>query len=221
MKNNSTTLKAMLIDDLPPEFVTELIQGMVSIYPASFASMYQDRELGEEQAKTILGHYRRALAETLFERTAKKYGLGTELVQPEGGGCTHISIQVGRFRLAMCHVVSQDAFPQHSDNREQSSKANKCIAQINLFPDRVTPQAGEIFGIIIHSEFPGKKDQFDSIKIGFPNCDWDGWIEGPVCLVEISEIQNNQYQEEDLQGIVQNDKAKPKLKRNLAEKKAG
>lgn len=211
----------MLIEDLPPRFVTELIHGMGSIYPDSHAKMHQDSELGEEQARTVLGHYRRGCAETLLERTAIKHRLSNELVQPAGGGCKHVTITAERFRLDMCHVPSQDAFPQDSDDRKQSSIVNKFIAQLSLFEEPTTPELGKIFGIIIHSEVPGEKDKLGSVKIGFPNHDWEGWIDEPLCLFEISEIQNKQYQEEeDLQGKIQNEKAKPKLK-SVSKKKAG
>ena len=219
MKKRNPILKEMLIEDLPSGFVTELIRGMESIYSDSHAKMYQDPELGEEQAKTVLGHYRRARAETLLDHTALMHELTVELVQPDGGGCKHISIQVGRFILDMCHVSSQDAFPQHSYDREQSSKVNKFIAQLSLFEEPVAPESGKIFGVIIHSEVPGEKDKLGSIKIGFPNHNWDGWIEEPLCLFEITEIQNNQNQEDDFQGKVQNEKAKPRLK-TVKKKKA-
>ena len=213
MEKRNSILKEMLIEDLLPGFVSDLLSGMESIYPTSYAVINQDPELGEEQAKTVLGHYRRGRAETLFKRTAIKHGLSNELVQPTGGGCKHVSIQAGRFRLDMCHVPSPDAFPQHSDDRKQSSKVNKFIAQLSLFEEPVTPDSGKIFGVITHSEIPGEKDKLGSIKIGFPNHDWDGWIEVPLCLIEISEIQNKQNQEEeDLQGKIQNEKAKPRLK---------
>lgn len=213
MNDKNPGLKEMLIKDLAPGFVSDLLRGMESIYPASYAMVNQDTELGQEQARAVLGHYRRGLAETQFERIAIKHGLSNELVQPAGGGCKHISVQAGRFRLDMCHVPSQDAFPQHSDDRKQSSKVNKFIPQLSLFDERVTPDAGKIFGVIIHSEVPGEKDKLGSIKIGIPNHDWDGWIEEPFSLFEISEIQNKHYQEEeDLQSKIQNEKAKPRLK---------
>ena len=213
MKKRNPILKEMLIEDLPPRFVTELIGSMESIYPTSHATMEQDHELGEEQAKTVLGHYRRGLAETQFERIAIKHGLTNELIQPAGGGCKHVSVQAGRFRLDMCHVPSQDAFPQDSDDRKQSSKVNKFIPQLSLFEEQVAPDSRKIFGVIIHSEVPGEKNKLGSIKIGIPNHDWDGWVEEPLSMYELSEIQNKQNQEEeDLQGKIQNEKAKPKLK---------
>ena len=213
MKKSNPRLKNMLIEDLPSEFVTELIWEMKTIYPASLAAMIQDRSLGDEQKKAVLGHYRRGLAETQFDRIAIKHGLSNELVQPAGGGCKHVSVQVGRFRLDMCHVPSQDAFPQHSDDRKQSSKVNKFIPQLSLFEEQVAPDSRKIFGVIIHSEVPGEKDKLGSIKIGIPNHDWDGWIEEPFSLFEISEIQNKHYRkEEDLQSKIQNEKAKPRLK---------
>ena len=221
MKSSNQTLKEMLIDNLPPDFVKELIERTESIYADSYAAMVNDPELGEEQAKYVLGHYRRGRSETLLQRAAINHGLKHESVQPEGGGCTHISVYVGPFELVMCHVPSRDAFPQHSDDRKQSSKVNQCIAQMSLIFEPVIPEKGEFYGIIIHAEVSGKKDQFGSIQIGFPNHEGIGWEEEPICLIEVSEIQAKKYQkQENIQGQVQVQEAKPKWKPNVnADKK--
>ena len=193
---------------------------MEHIYADSYAAMVNDPELGEEQAKNVIGHYRRGRSETHLQRAAIKHGLKHESVQPEGGGCKHISVYVGPFELVMCHVPLRDAFPQHSDDRKQSSKVNHCIGQMSLLDEPEIPEKGEIYGIIIHSEVSGKKNQFGSIQIGFPNHEGVGWVEDPICLIEVSEIQAKKYQmQEDLQGQAQ--EAKPKWKTNEnADKKA-
>jgi hypothetical protein len=213
MNRKNPSLKEMLIEDLPAGFVNELIDDIESVYTDSHAAMFNDPELGVNQAKTVLGHYRRSRAETLLERLAVKHGLKAETVQPVGGGCTHVSVHVGRFELVMCHVISRDAFPQHSDDREQSSKANECLSQMDWLEESVVPGEGEFYGIIIHTEVAGVKNKLGSIKIGFPNHEWDEWIEEPIDMIEISEIQKLKGQgQEDLQGFIQDEKARPKLK---------
>ena len=86
MKSRNQTLKEMLIENIPPEFVKELIDYMEHIYADSYAAMVNDPELGEEQAKNVIGHYRRGRSETHLQRAAIKHGLKHESVQPEGGG---------------------------------------------------------------------------------------------------------------------------------------
>lgn len=221
MGSPTPTLKDMLLEDLNPAFVRDLINNMPQVYADSFAAMMNDPNMGEDQAKVVLGHYRRGRAETLLQRKAVEHGIRQTTIQPAGGGCSHIRVQIGRFRLVMCHVVSRDAFPQHSDEREQSAKVNHCIDQLSLLAEEVTMSEGELYGVIIHTEEPGKKDKFSSIKIGFPDPEWSGWLEEPIDLLEISEIQSmRQQKKDDLQGQVQIDKAKPTWKKAEGRDKA-
>lgn len=214
MNAKNPSLKEMLLEDLNPAFVKALVESMPSLYADSFDSMMNDPNLGEAQAKVVLGHYRRGRAETLFEQLSGRYGVKYKTVQPEGGGCSHIQVQIGRFQLAMCHVVSRDAFPQHSDDRAQSAKVNECLAQLSLLSEEVKLTPGEIYGIIIHTETTGKKKEFSSIKIGIPNHDRDGWAEEPIDLLEIMEIQSMRHAKQvDLQGQIQTPKAKPTWKK--------
>ena len=216
MEKKNPTLKEQLISDLPHEFVSGLINGMESLYADSHAAMFNDPELGDVQANAVLGHYRRGRAETLLERIAMKCGTKTNKVQPEGGGCPHVSVDLDRFELVICHVnsTSSDSFPRHSFDRAQSSQVNKYLPQADLFEEPEAPDEKKFFAIVVHSEAPGKKDVFGSIKIGFPNHEGNGWIEAPVCLMEILDIQQRKFiKEEDLQGQIQNDKAKPRLKK--------
>lgn len=213
MSSQHQTLKQMLIEDLVPGFVNELILGMEPIYPDSYAAMMQDPNLGDEQAKTALGHFRRARAETLLYRAAGNHGLKPIDVQPKNGGCSHVGFTAGRFELVMCHVTSRDAFPKHSIDREQSAQVNQCLSQLSLLNEPVMPLRGEFFGIITHTEIAGRKDQFGSIKIGFPNHQFDGWVEEPICLQEIRDIQSRMFQKEiDLQAQIQNPKPAWKTK---------
>lgn len=213
MTTPNPSLKEMLLEDIPPGFVNELLAAMPTIYLESFNTMMNDPALGQEQAKGVLGHYRRARAETLLQETATRHGIDAKLVQPAAGGCTHIRVRMGRFQFVMCHVISRDAFPQHSDEREQSAKVNECIAQMSLLEEHVSLSTGEVFGIIIHTEITGRKEEFGSIKVGFPDPDWNGWAEEPIDLAEISDIQAKRYQKrEDPRENLQKQLAKPKWK---------
>lgn len=196
----------MLIEDLNPAFLIELIDIIEGIYPDTYEAMTKDPGLGETQAKSVLGHYRRGRAETALQRAAVKYGVRQADVQPQGGGISHIGIYLGRFQLAMCHVPSQDAFPQHSFDREESSKANEYIAQMDMLSESEPepPAEHSLFGVIIHSEESRNKGRFGHIKIGFPDIDFTKWEEEPICLLEIRDIHAMRYQKkEDLQGLVQ------------------
>lgn len=209
MTDQNLTLKQHLVNDLNPGFVKALIGKTDSVYAGSSAVVINDASLGDEQAKYVLGYYRRGLMETQFQRTAAEFGIKQKLVQPDGGGPKHVRVSMGHFDLVMCHVLGRDTFPQHSSTREQSAQVNEHIAQLSLLPEYSVPGDGEFYGIIIHSEIPGQKDQFGSIKVGFPNPAFDGWEEEPICLIEVAEMQAA-FSEKlvDLQGQIQDDAPK-------------
>ena len=74
---------------------------------------------------------------------------------------------------------------------------------MSLFDEPVIPEKGEFYGIIIHSEVSGKRPvRFNSDRLSKPR--GVGWVEDPICLIEVSEIQAKKYQkQEDLQGQAQ------------------
>lgn len=215
MSTENITLKQLLIQDLNPGFVNVLLQRMQSLYPEAHSAMFNDPNLGEEQANYVLGHYRRGCAESILMRTAAEFGLHPKIVQPEGGGCKHVYVSVGRFGLVMCHVTGPDAFPQHSANREQSAQVNEFISQMSLLAEATAPEPEEFYGIIVHTEVQGKKDTFGSLKLGFPNPEFEGWQDEPVCLQDIHDIQQSLFQpQDDLQAQIQNPKPLWKTEKN-------
>lgn len=204
MKENSHTLKQLLVNDLPPRFTRALLEGIEKIYPESYAAMHNDPLLGEHQANYVLGFYRRGLAETVFMNTAVDNGLEVDMVQPENGGCKHVFISSHNFGLAICHVPTRGGFPQHSDCREQSSKINENLQQQSLFPIVKPEIDNRLYGILVHTEAAGNKDTFGSLCIGFPNTDFDDWLEDPIDIQDIKDMQQQLFQEqEDLHEQVQ------------------
>ena len=209
MSDLQLSLKQQLVKDLNPKFVEALIERTKEIYPKSFDAVDEDPNLADEQARYVLGYLRRGYAETVLLRTAVEFGMKPKLVQPEGGGCKHVYVSSGMFGLVMCHVPSPDAFPKHSSTREQSSQVNEFISQLTLLPEAIAPEPEEFYGIIIHSECLGQKKLFGSIKIGFPNTDFEGWEEEPICLQEICQIQQKLIGPTyDLQAQIQNPQPK-------------
>ncbi|GAB3288669.1 hypothetical protein GCM10027297_34100 [Parahaliea aestuarii] len=218
----SQTLKQMLLEDIPPNFVKDLVDGMPGIYADTSQAMTADPGLGETQARYCLGYYRRSRVETFLQRLAVKHGIKHVERQPEGGGPSHISVYVGRFELVMCHVPSADGFPQHSLDRQEASKANEFIAQMDWVGEPEAPSTSRLYGVIIHSEQYRQKDTFGHIKVGFPNTDFNAWVEAPICLVDMRDIQARQLDEvEDIQALVQKDSVRWKTGAKEEDRKSG
>lgn len=201
---STPTLKELLTTELPPGFVATIFERIKLIYPHSYASVINDPALSDEQAKYVLGYYRRGIAETVFMNAAAEHGLLIDEVQPETGGCTHVRVSTENFSFVMCHVQSPGGFPKHSDNREQASKINLHLSQTELFPLQVEPSSNVLYGVFVHTEQPGNKGQFNSLCVGFPDSNFKDWIEEPIDMQEILDLQKRLFQEEeDLQEQVQ------------------
>lgn len=201
----SSTLSQMLADTLPPGFISSLLDRLSGVYSDSHSAMINDPALGDNQARYVLGYYRRGACETVFERTAAEFGLIAKEISPETGGCSHIQVSNDTFDFSMCHVQANAGFPKHSDNREQSSQINSHMPQGDLFPINVSPTDCKLYGVFVHTEQLGNKAQFQSVCIGFPNTNFDDWIYEPIDLRDIQDIQIRQYQENiDSHATIQN-----------------
>lgn len=206
MTTPGPTLKQLLIHDLPPGFVRALLERVEHIYADSYAAMLNDPSLGEEQAKYVLGYYRRGQGETVLMNTAVEHGLRATLVQPTNGGCKHVYVSAGGLALTMCHVETAGGFPKFSESREQSSKLNEHISQIELFPVvSVSDLVNEtLYGVLVHTEQPRSKGAFGSLYIGFPTPEFDDWMDEPINLQDIRDIQERLYRgQEDIHAQLQ------------------
>jgi len=216
----SPSLSQLLVNTLPPGFVRVFPKKLADVYSESYQTVFNNPNLNKEDATYLLGHKRRALAETVFYRTAVEHGLKASHVQPENGGCAHVSVEIGQFCLAMCHVQTRGAFPKHSDNREQASQINRNLPQLDLFPDIFPDKKDDFFGILVHTEYPGNKDQFQSVSIGFPNTNFNNWVDEPIDLLDIQNLQEQAFQSKSDPHILnQNDS--PTFKTKIIQKHQG
>ncbi|MFT5691592.1 MAG: hypothetical protein ACI92E_000921 [Oceanicoccus sp.] len=207
--NTSPSLDQMLVHTLPPAFVSALLDSLSGAYSGSYSAMMNDPALDEEEGRYVLGYLRRGRCETLFKRTAARFGLSVTVITPETGGCSHIQISNDKFKFSMCHVQVTAGFPVRSDNREQSSQINSYMPQSELFPIDLSPTDKKLYGIFVHTEQPGNKGQFQSVCIGFPNTNFDDWIYQPIDLRDIRDTQARHFQaQNDLHAAAQGNEPK-------------
>lgn len=213
------TLTQLLISDLPPGFVRAVLDQFPLIYSEAHEVVHNNPDYGKPEAEYLLGHQRRALGEASLRNLAVEHGLKVEMLKPEKGGCEHVMITVGRFKFTLCHVASQGAFPKSSPCREQYSLINEHLSQGQLFPIESDPSDADIYAVLVHTGVPGKNSNFKSIAVGFPNHTFDAWLDAPINLLDISDLQGRRYQQkEDLQQQVQS--PRPEWKKN-AKKNTG
>lgn|SRR5690606_1932208 len=210
MKNIS--LKEMLAQDLPYGFLQDLHKILGIIYPKSESEVNENPDYGSSEAEYVLGHHRRALCETRFREVGIEHGIECEMKQPINGGCKHVQLIIGRFRLSLCHIQSPGSFPRFSYVREQYAQINEHISQTQIFPQESKPAEQSFFGIIVHTE-SNKKSQFGFAGIGFPNKDFHKWAQPPIDLHDIIECQSKPIEETNIK-IAESEEASPKFKPN-------
>jgi len=210
---NNATLGQLLVSDIPPALVRRLLEVLPGVYADADAQVHEDPQLGEPEARYLLGHRRRALFETQFRDIAISTGLRVAMHAPSNGGCEHVQIMCGRFRLIACHVPSPGAFPQHSDSREQYAGINEHISQADWLAMTSEPGEEALFGVLTHTSERHDQSRFRSAQIGFPNTGFTAWVEQPVDLLDLHDMQVAAYQaSEDPQA--RNQDAKPTWKRS-------
>lgn len=211
MASNQETLSDLLVADLPPSFVRQLLKALPKIYPNAEKRVQKINPLGEWEEEYLLGHMRRALFEAKFRSIAIDCGLQVEMHKPDKGGCAHVRVLTSRFQLIGCHVQSPGSFPRHSDCREQFSAVNERISQQEMFRFGAEPGEHALYGILTHAAEAKDNSTFRSAQIGFPDVDFSEWVEEPVDLLDVQDKQRLRYQPtEDLQAQVQD--ATPKWK---------
>lgn len=210
----NATLAELLLADIPPALVRQLLEVLPDVYAKAYDDVHNNPRLGDPEAKYLLGHMRRALFETQFRDIALDCGLRIAMHTPTNGGCEHVQIMCGRFRLITCHVQSPGAFPHHSDCREQYAGVNEHISQADWLSVPSDPDHEAVFGVLTHTSERHDQPQFRCAQFGIPNTAFDAWVDRPVDLLDLRDMQIAAFRApDDLQG--RNQDAQPKWKKRL------
>lgn len=209
-------LNQLLASHISPAFIREFIGIAPNLYHDAYDTVYNNPVIGKPEADYLLGHQRRALFEAATRNLAVEHGLKVGMEQSEKGGCEHVKIVFGPFGLTTSHIACPSGFPRISRSREQYAAINEHLSQNQLFPIESNPRDEQIYGIIVHTEVPGRKNEFHSLSIGFPNHNFTAWVQQPTEFIEILDIQDRLYRKsEDLQAQVQ--KSEPVWKKERKE----
>jgi len=187
----------LLVADLPHGFARALIQRMQHIYAEAHESVTHDARFGKEEARYMHGHTRWALTQFALRELAAAHGVRVEMRRAEGvaGGFEHVMLIVGRFCFTHCHLQSLNGFPKESRHREQYAAINEHVAQGELFPRPSIPTEADLYGIICHCESVGDRATLGTLVIGFPNEQCDDWIDEPISLVDLADVQDRLQQQ--------------------------
>ena len=139
-----------------------------NLYRDAHDTVYNNPVIGKPEADYLLGHQRRALFEAATRNLGVEHGLKVGMEQPEKGGCEHVKIIVGPFGLTASHIAWPAGFPRISRSREQYASINEHLSQNQLFPIESDPRDEQIYGVIVHTEIPGRRMNYTRCQSGFP-----------------------------------------------------
>jgi len=193
----ATRLFDLLAADLPHGFARALIDRMQHIYAEAHESVTHDTRFGEDEARYMFGHTRWALTQFALRELATTHGLRVKMRRAMGvvGGFEHVMLETGRFCFTHCHLQSLNGFPKESRHREQYAHINEHAAQGQLFALPSAPSEADLYGIICHCESVGNRGNLGTLMIGFPNEQCDDWIEEPISIVDLADVQDRQEQQ--------------------------
>ncbi len=183
------SLRNMLINDLSPVFVSQLIEIANWVYRDAYGAIYSDSSYDDSEKKYILPHTRRAKFEKKAREIALDCGLKTTIEQNIVKNTEYTLIKCGRFAFTISKTSGKSQLPAKSDFRKQYSEINQHLLQMPLFQIISEPKNTSIYGIIIHEHNPFKQDELGFLRIGFPDPIKHKWAEEPVDLIDIMESQ--------------------------------
>jgi len=189
LKKERVTLQDLLVANLDPMFVENLLSDIRFCYKESVSHWVESPILGEPEIRSLTPYLRRCLVEKHFRDRAVEVGHTATVEKTETDSAEYSVVRANGIELTISKTDGPAALPVASRFREQRSDANGLLQQGQLFPVSVDAEDRSriTYAIITHGPRVGNPSEVGHICIGFPNPTLDGWAEPPVALVEILE----------------------------------
>ncbi len=191
------SLRDYLIADVPPAFVTRLLEKAAWVYKEAHAHYQNDPLLGDAERAYMEPHYRRALFERVMMECALDSGLQAETERVSSGAAQYNVVRAGRLVLTCSKTSSRYVVPRACDFREQYSDINEHIDQRQLFSVSSAPSASSFYCVIIHGPSLKNSGELGFCCFGFPAKDFAGWAQEPIDLADVQDYQQQRYQKRD------------------------
>ena len=205
------SLREILIADVPPAFVSRLIDDAKWVYKEAHAHIKNGPLVGDAERAYLEPHYRRALFERKMMDAGLDSGLRAETERASSGAAQYNLIRVGRILLTCSRTTSRNAVPRACAFRGQYSDVNEHINQRQLFPMPSQPGKSSLYCIITHGPSNEKVGELGFCCFAFPTQSGERWAQEPIDLVDIYDYQKARYQKrDDDRASIQS--AEPKLK---------
>ena len=185
----NASLRTLLATDLPDAFVSELINVANWIYRDTHEAIALDSNYDAPEKEYLLPHTRRAIMESKMRELANKHNVQVTIEENSAKNTKYSLIRCGRFALTISKAPGESQLPSKCNFRKQYAEINQHIKQLSLFPLPSNPQDSSIYGIIIHGHDLNDQSKLAFLRIGFPEHEKRGWVEDPIDLLEIMELQ--------------------------------
>jgi len=156
MPDQETSIRDLLLEDLPVRFVTAVVEKAPIAYGNAHSRSYAEPDYEKAEGDYIFGHNRRISMEAMVRREAIRAGLRATVEETDLGH-TYSLIRAGRFLLTESHVRCKGDIPPAAFFREQHAAVNSLLLNPRLPFAEFDPlllytlsEANGIYGIIIH-----------------------------------------------------------------------
>lgn len=190
------SLREILIADVPPAFVSRVLNDAQWVYKEARARVENDPLLGKAERDYMEPHYRRALLERKMIDAGLDSGLIATSERVTSGAATYNIVRAGRIIFTCSKTQSRNIVTRACVFREQYADINEHVDQQQLFPVNSAPIKAALYCIIIHGENIDKPGELGYCCFAFPqkkNDKW-AWAQEPIDLVDICDYQQARYQ---------------------------
>lgn len=177
MPQNGTSIRELLLEDLPLNFVAAVVEKTPSVYGNAYSRSYAEPDYDKPEGDYIFGHNRRVGMEAMIRREANRAGLPATTEYTELGH-PYTLVRAGRFLLTESHVRGKGDIPPAAFFREQHAAVNSLLLRPRLPFAEFDPlklyklsEATGIYGIIIHGSASEDAKVPAFIEIVFPSKD--------------------------------------------------
>ena len=170
-------LRSIFLEDVPHEFLSDLIARLRWIYPQTHRRVYSD--FPPPEAHDALGVYRRAMIESSLRELASKYPqIDANVYRNHRKTQNYTELRAGRVVFTESCLHFPQSPVRHADFRAMKSRtlqhSFECIQPDTAIDD------GAVFAILGHGPKPGKMFLRDWSNlgfafVGFPTIDCEAW----------------------------------------------
>lgn len=205
------------MENLPLNFLEEIISGINWSYQESDSRVKNDKALGQLEANYMRGHHRWSLSHKKFQEAAQLADLPVDISENSTKSHSYALVKTGDFALTVSHVDSPQTLPQSAKFRSQHADINQFLPQLLLFKQNSKPRKGIFYAMILHGA-TYEEQNLPFIRVAFPNEECKGYVANfDIYDLLEAKVRIQESQVKDISDTIAKPKPKWKIDPNAQE----